>query len=315
MQSGGQAPSNITTTKTVTTPVNRGFAMAQARIRNSNKLSRSQPLKTRRKTGRVIKARRTPAKHRRVTKPQRRRITKSRRTKRTKPRGKKRKSHTVKIMAFMTTMHTEDVALFSNPPYNTAEDKIFWTQYHPSYANIGQEGYNSIHFDILGNVTQYIDLSKIKLYIKLRVQKEDGSVWGADESGLPIDMILHTMWSSVDVALNNVQVSGAGGNYIYKATIDYLLNYSKNTKEIQLQSIGMSPDNANFDSVKPGNTAGGTLAINSGLLSRKALFGGDGSTYKVSIRIYCDFLNIYGKFTFLAITLDLIKIFEFCLNI
>ena len=44
--------------------------MVQARIRNSNKLSRSQPLKTRRKTGRVIKARRTPAKRRKVTKPQ-----------------------------------------------------------------------------------------------------------------------------------------------------------------------------------------------------------------------------------------------------
>ena len=39
------------------------------------------------------------------------------------------------------------------------------------------------------------------------------------------------------------------------------------------------------------------------------------STHKVSIRIYHDFLMIYGKFTFLAITLDLIKIFEFCLNI
>ena len=176
----------------------------------------------------------------------------------------------------MTTMHTEDVALFSNPPYNTAEDKISWTQYHPSYAKIGQEGYNSIHFNILGNATQYIDLSKTKLYVKLRIQKEDGSVWGADESGLPIDMILHTMWSSVDVTLNNIQVSGAGGNYMYKAAIEYLLNYSKNTKEIQLQSIGMTPDTANFDSVKPGDTAGGTLAINSGLLSRKALFGADG---------------------------------------
>ena len=39
------------------------------------------------------------------------------------------------------------------------------------------------------------------------------------------------------------------------------------------------------------------------------------STHKVSIRIYHDFLRIYGKFTFVAITLDLIKIFEFCLNI
>ena len=179
-------------------------------------------------------------------------------------------------MAFMTTMHTEDVALFSNPPYNTAEDKISWTQYQPSYANIGQEGYNSIHFSILGNATQYIDLSRTKLYVKLKVQKEDGTAFGADESGLPIDMILHTMWSSVDVTLNNIQVSGAGGNYMYKSAIECLLNYSKDTKEIQLQSIGMSPDNSNFDSVKPGDTAGGTLAVNSGLLARQSLFGGDG---------------------------------------
>ena len=96
VQSGGQAPSNITTTKTVTTPVNRGFAMAQARIRNSNKLSRSQPLKSRRKTGKVIKAKRMPVKHRRVTKPRRRRITKTKQRKTIKPRARKRKTRTVK---------------------------------------------------------------------------------------------------------------------------------------------------------------------------------------------------------------------------
>ena len=176
-------------------------------------------------------------------------------------------------MAFMTTMHTEDVALFSNPPYNTAEDKISWTQYKPSYANIGQDGYNSIHFNILGNAAQYIDLSRSKLYVKLRVEKQDGEAWDPDESGLPIDMILHTMWSSVDVTLNNIQVSGAGGNYMYKAAIECLLNYSKNTKDIQLQSIGMSPDTANFDSVKPGDTSDG---VNSGLIARRNFFGNDG---------------------------------------
>ena len=38
----------------------------------------------------------------------------------------------------------------------------------------------------------------------------------------------------------------------------------------------MSPDTANFDSVKPGDTAGGTLSVNAELLARKKLFGGDG---------------------------------------
>ena len=179
-------------------------------------------------------------------------------------------------MAFVTTMHTEDVALFSNPPYNTAEDKISWTQYQPLYANISGKGYDSIHFNILGNATQYIDLARSKLYVKLKVVKHDGTAWDTDESGLPIDMILHTMWSSVDVTLNNIQVSSAGGNYMYKSTIENFLNYSKGTKEIQLQSIGMSLNTANFDSVKPGDTASGTASVNAGPLARKKLFGGNG---------------------------------------
>ena len=88
-------------------------------------------------------------------------------------------------------------------------------------------------------------------------------------------MILHTMWSSVDVTLNSIQVSGAGGNYMYKAAIENLLNYSKNTKDLQLSSIGMTSNNDHFDSVKPGQ---GDLsgAINAGLIARKKLFGVEG---------------------------------------
>ena len=177
-------------------------------------------------------------------------------------------------MSFMTSMHTEDVALFNNPPYNTAEDKISWTTVRPSFTNIGQQGYNSITFNIAGNSTQYIDLARTKLYVRLKVDK-DGDDWEDDEIGLPIDMILHTMWSSVDVTLNSIQVSGAGGNYMYKSAIETLINYSKNTKDYQLSSIGMTPDTANFDSYIPG-TGDSTSGINSGLIARKRLFGSDG---------------------------------------
>ena len=91
VQSGGQSPSNVTTTKTVTTPVNRGFAMAQARIRNSNRLSRSQPLRQRRKTGRVIKARKTAIRRKKVSKPQRRRTSKPKQRKSTVRKTPKRR--------------------------------------------------------------------------------------------------------------------------------------------------------------------------------------------------------------------------------
>ena len=92
VQSGGQAPSNVTTTKGVTTPVNRGFAMAQARIRNSNRLNRSQPLRQRRSTGRVIKARKTQVRRKTAPKPRRRRVSKPRKRTSTTRKAPKRRA-------------------------------------------------------------------------------------------------------------------------------------------------------------------------------------------------------------------------------
>ena len=51
------------------------------------------------------------------------------------------------------------------------------------------------------------------------------------ESGLPVDNILHSLWSSVDVKLNHTLVSSSGTNYMYKALIENLLNYSGDTKK------------------------------------------------------------------------------------
>ena len=171
-----------------------------------------------------------------------------------------------------TTMHTEDVALFNDHPYNTAEDTIIWVEYWPTF--ISQGGYSSIHFHIAGNATQYVDFGRSEMYVRLRIDKVDGD-FEEDNSALPIDQIFHTMWLSVDVSLNQVQVSTSGTNYIYKAAIEILLNYSRLTKDIQLSAIGMTPDTANFNSTKPGQ-GNATTGFNSGLIACKELFGDDG---------------------------------------
>ena len=170
-------------------------------------------------------------------------------------------------------MHTEDVALFNDPPYNTAEDKIIWVEYRPTF--ISQGGYSSIHFHIAGNATQYVDLGQSEMYVRLKIEKEDAADFEATDSALPIDQIFHTMWSSVDVSLNQVQVSTSGTNYMYKAAIENVLNYSRHTKDLQLSAIGMTPDTANFNSTKPGQGSSAT-GFNSGLVAHKELFGDDG---------------------------------------
>ena len=54
-------------------------------------------------------------------------------------------------------IHTEEIALFSRPPVNVAEDRISWHEVCPSYMSNAE--YSSINFSIMGNSSQYIKLS------------------------------------------------------------------------------------------------------------------------------------------------------------
>ena len=145
-------------------------------------------------------------------------------------------------------IHTEEIALFSRPPINVAEDRVSWHEIRPSYMSNAE--YSSINFSIIGNSTQYVKLSDTELYVRIAIQKEDGTPYqvidednqplpiNKKETGTPVDFILHSMWSSVDIKMNNDLVSESGTNYMYKALMEALLTYDENTKKIQLSNEG-----------------------------------------------------------------------------
>ena len=64
-----------------------------------------------------------------------------------------------------TVLHTENVALFARPPVNAAE--IMWVVHEPTF--ISKEHYSSVQFYIPGTGTQYTDLSKTELYIRIKI--------------------------------------------------------------------------------------------------------------------------------------------------
>ena len=70
-------------------------------------------------------------------------------------------------------IHTEDIALFSRPPVNVAEDRVSWHEIRPSYMSNAE--YSSINFSIVGNSTQYVKLSDTELYVRIAIQKEDAT--------------------------------------------------------------------------------------------------------------------------------------------
>ena len=128
-------------------------------------------------------------------------------------------------------IHTDEIALFSRPPVNVAENRLSWYEVRPSYMS--NADYSSINFSIIGNSSQYVKLSDPELYVGINIEKEDGTPFtttddngntlpvGERETVSPIDFILH----SIDIKLNNSLVSESGTNYMYKALLEALLTY------------------------------------------------------------------------------------------
>lgn len=171
-------------------------------------------------------------------------------------------------------MHTEDVALFSVPPVNVAQDKIQWVEHLPTF---GKGGKTAIQFNIPGTGNQYTDLSRSELYVRLSVKKLDGSPFYQDanvKTALPIDNVLHSLWSMVDIKMNQALVSTSGTNYMYKAYIENLLNFNKNARDIQMSIIGLTGEEGNFDETDPDEAP-----YNIGLNKRYAWFKGISTKY------------------------------------
>ena len=182
----------------------------------------------------------------------------------------------------MDQIHTEDVALFTDTSVNTAEDHISWIEHGPSYME--RDGSSTVQFQIPGNATEYIDLGRTNIYLRIKIVKDDGTPFAVDERNdrvefaTPINGILHSMWSGVDIHLNKTLVCTSGTNYTYKTIIENTLNYSRETIKNQLGIIGMTVDERNFDARYPKdgvNSAGEIVGVNNGLIHRMRLFKDD----------------------------------------
>jgi len=152
-------------------------------------------------------------------------------------------------------MHTEDLALFTLPPVNVAEDEIQWVRHLPVYGN---DGRGTVKFHISGNGNQYTHLGRSLLKIVAKITDKDGKdIYTVDEGGNEtkgstfVDNVLHTLWSQVDIKFNETLVSTSGTNYPYKAYIENLLTYSSSTTKYQLDMQGFTGNQGNFDATNP----------------------------------------------------------------
>ena len=149
----------------------------------------------------------------------------------------------------MAEIQHQNVSLFQPRRVEMATEKVSWTQYRPS--NQWTEG-SVIEFNIDGSSTSYLDLSQTLLYVKLKIVKTDGTaiVKGTDKVGLT-NAPLHTLFSQIDLKIQQHPVSEIGNNYAYKGYLDTLLN---TVDEHELHSQLFITDEGGKDMVNPDST-------------------------------------------------------------
>ena len=128
-----------------------------------------------------------------------------------------------------------ELDLFEVPATQTSVESGAFVEYNP----ISSLSDNScpIEFCVSGSGTDYIDLANTQLLIKCKITKANGNnLVPADDHVAPINNLLHSLFSEVDVKLNDTLVSTTNNTYAYRAYLENLLTFDGPTKQTQLMA-------------------------------------------------------------------------------
>lgn len=126
-----------------------------------------------------------------------------------------------------------EMELFDVPPTQMVIEDSEYVEYRP-FGGLNALG--PIDFIIPGTSSKYIDINNTQLYLKVKITNADGSDCGAADKVAPVNLLMHSMFSQVDVSLNGKLISDSTPTYPYRAMIETLLNYDKEAKDTHLQA-------------------------------------------------------------------------------
>jgi hypothetical protein len=151
----------------------------------------------------------------------------------------------------------KELNLFDQPQLTAPYQKVQYVEYRPSSAlNDG----GPLQFTIPPSANQFIDLRRSRIHVKCCIERVDKAVMTAlADKVTPINLVLHSLFSQVDVQLQQQLVS-SNQLYPYKAYVETLLHYDEGAKKTFLQSQGYAKDRSEkIDVLEPG---GGNPGLN-----------------------------------------------------
>ena len=140
-----------------------------------------------------------------------------------------------------------------------------------------------VDFHIDGSSEDFIDLAETYLKVKVRITNAAGNGgYGQNDMVAPVNLLLQSMWSKLDVSFNGKRVSSSGHSYASRAYIESLVNFGNDVKTGQLSASGWHMDTAEqFDTLG---------AQNHGFMTRKQL-GQGRRTISLMGRLHADVFN------------------------
>ncbi|GFW69196.1 uncharacterized protein TNCV_1819501 [Trichonephila clavipes] len=120
-----------------------------------------------------------------------------------------------------------ELELFNLPGTQTVIQDGQWKQFH-QLSNVFDNA--PVEFHISGSAEDYIDLSQTQLYVKAKIVKVDNTPITKDDTIGPVNLFLHSLFSQVDVYLNDRVVFNSSNTYPYQSYIETLLNHGYDSK-------------------------------------------------------------------------------------
>ena len=140
-------------------------------------------------------------------------------------------------MAFIHQQSCEGVKseldLFAVPPTQTSIDEGQWIEHQPM-TSLDSGG--PIEFVVPGTGDAYIDLANTYLFVRAKIIRGVGTNIADDTPVAPINNWLHSLFSQVDVYLNDTLVTPSSNTYPFRAYVETLLSYGAEAKKTQLTS-------------------------------------------------------------------------------
>ncbi len=182
-----------------------------------------------------------------------------------------------------------ELDLFTIPPTQTVIEEGFYDDIN---AHNSFNTSNVIRIDIDGDTRHYLNLSETELHVKGRIcnisnPEAKVELKIGDEVG-PVNNFFHSLFSQIEIEINNKSVENTNTTYPYRAYIKNLLGYSASQKKTALYGECFSKDKSGlFDEKNVKENEDHNL----GFLERRSRFVGNKSV-ELQGKLDCDLFNI-----------------------